>query len=70
MIRILGVDIRHCVCKVQDCGCIFTHKVIYNCTPGRQCHMVHCNGASLPTRAPRVLESRLRCPKMILEGAC
>ena len=68
MVRRLAVDIRHCVCNFQDCGRIFNQKEIYNCTPGRQCRIVYCNGAaSLPSRAPQVLE---RClPEMILEGA-
>ena len=30
--------------------------------------MVYRNGASLPSRAPTVLERRLRRPEMILEG--
>ena len=69
MVRRLGVDIRHCVCKFHDYGCIFIHKELYNCISGRQCRMVNCNGASLPSRAPRVLERCLWRPEMILEGA-
>ena len=69
MVRRLGVDTRHCVCKFHNYGRIFIHKELYNCIPGRQCRMVNCNGASLPSGAPRVLERRLWRPEMILEGA-